>query len=319
MDNYLGPYSGNALERSYRLRDVPGAALKNLPGSLNGIAEGVNSLARNTPGFLADTWHGKPIPFESVIGAARVLGGMYAKRYGSYDAIKRTMAEDPAGFTTDVLGLLSGGAGGIAGRTKVVGKARPVTTTVPNNRWTNPNFNALRQQPATMENRLAAEYGPVSGNVAKTPAVETKPVFSAVKSGSFDAPFNNFNVDELAGFHRPGHLYRGIGSEEAVKDLLSNGFVRGGDQGGAWFGEHAMSSYSMPSKNQGFIIETDAPGQLFHSPDRTQGHYAAKKPLSLDHVTRIIKIDSPHTDYGARAAGLNNRPSKWEVIYERGE
>lgn len=51
-------------------------------------------------------------PFmQSMIDKANSIGGLYKARYNGYDAIKRTMAEDPVGFAADLATILSAGAG----------------------------------------------------------------------------------------------------------------------------------------------------------------------------------------------------------------
>ena len=48
-----------------------------------------------------------------IIDMAKMVGGDYAKRYGSYDAIKRGFAGDPAAYLADATILLSGGASAV--------------------------------------------------------------------------------------------------------------------------------------------------------------------------------------------------------------
>lgn len=60
-----------------------------------------------------------PDSINHIVGAAKQFGGMMGDRYGSYDAIKNTLATDPVGFAADASLLLTGGAGAAAGVGKV--------------------------------------------------------------------------------------------------------------------------------------------------------------------------------------------------------
>ncbi len=53
----------------------------------------------------------EPAALNRAIGAANQFGGQMAQRYGSYDAIKNTLATDPVGFAADFSTIFSGGAG----------------------------------------------------------------------------------------------------------------------------------------------------------------------------------------------------------------
>lgn len=80
-----------------------------------------------------------PKSAERAMRAARQFGGQMADRYGTYDAIKNTLATDPVGFAADMSTLLSGGAG-VAGRAGKVGTAAKLEKLA---QRTNP-VNALR-------------------------------------------------------------------------------------------------------------------------------------------------------------------------------
>lgn len=67
-----------------------------------------------------------PEALDRAINAANQFGGQMAQRYGSYDAIKNTLATDPVGFAADFSTILSGGAG-IARKTGAVKTAQRLT------------------------------------------------------------------------------------------------------------------------------------------------------------------------------------------------
>jgi len=117
--------------------DVPGEAMSNLPSSMGGLLSNVAQAIASplqTIGGAADVAAGalqnitpKPIAnfinrFEidpqaqqRAVNAANAAGGMLKERYGSTEALKNTLATDPAGVASDVAGVLSGG-GAVASR-----------------------------------------------------------------------------------------------------------------------------------------------------------------------------------------------------------
>jgi hypothetical protein len=126
-----------ATRRSYSLSEVPLEAGKNLPTSagqfVGGVVQAVtsplqtltglldlgagalrNSLPKSVSGFI-DKFDSDPAAAQRASEVASAVGGMYKDRYGSYDAIKRTFAEDPVGTAADLSTLLTGG-GAAAGK-----------------------------------------------------------------------------------------------------------------------------------------------------------------------------------------------------------
>lgn len=120
-----------APRRSYSLSEVPLEAGKNLPTSagqfVGGVVQAVtsplqtltglldlgagalrNSLPKSVSGFI-DKFDSDPAAAQRASEVASAVGGMYKDRYGSYDAIKRTFAEDPVGTAADLSTLLTGG------------------------------------------------------------------------------------------------------------------------------------------------------------------------------------------------------------------
>ena len=91
-------------------------------GGLKTGAEKV--LPKNVYNFINDMDR-DPKSAERAMRAARQFGGQMADRYGTYDAIKNTLATDPVGFAADMSTLLSGGAGAVRAGGKVVSKVAP--------------------------------------------------------------------------------------------------------------------------------------------------------------------------------------------------
>lgn len=124
--------------REYSLTEVPVEAVKNLPGSasqfVGGIARAVISPVQTLTGILdagagalrnalpqgvvsfIDQFDTNPEAAQRAVQTANAIGGMYKDRYGSYEGIKRTFAEDPVGAVADLSTLLTGGG---AAATKV--------------------------------------------------------------------------------------------------------------------------------------------------------------------------------------------------------
>lgn len=130
--------------------DVGAQAIQNIPSS---GAEFVKSMAQaitspvQTAGALLDVASGaavkalpKPVrklydyldtdpqATNRAINAANQVGGMYKQRYGSIDALKRTIAKDPVGAAADLSTVLSGGAGIVRGGAKAAARVAPTVS-----------------------------------------------------------------------------------------------------------------------------------------------------------------------------------------------
>ena len=137
---YAAPASSSSeipvSRRSYALSEVPGAALENAPASagqfVGGMIQAVtspvqtltslldlgagalrNSLPKSVSSFI-DKFDADPANAERASAVATAVGGAYKDKYGSYDAIKRTFAEDPVGAVGDLSTLLTGGGAAAA-------------------------------------------------------------------------------------------------------------------------------------------------------------------------------------------------------------
>jgi hypothetical protein len=135
--------------RNYAASEVPAAAIKNLPKSATQAAAGMyqavtnptetfrtiedilggaiyNALPKEAVNFL-DKFDSNPADKERAINTANAIGGIYKDRYGDWEKIKRTMAEDPIGAVSDLSLLFSGGAAG-AGKLGMVKTAGALDT-----------------------------------------------------------------------------------------------------------------------------------------------------------------------------------------------
>lgn len=132
------PSATTGAQRSYSLTEVPIEAGKNLPASAGKFVGGVvhaithpiqtlndltligggalrESLPKSVVRFI-DKFDSDPVIAERASAMASAVGGMYKDRYGNYESIKRTFAEDPVGAAADLSTLLTG-TGAIASKT----------------------------------------------------------------------------------------------------------------------------------------------------------------------------------------------------------
>jgi hypothetical protein len=112
------------------LSDVPGQALQNLPESavqfasdivqpiLHPIdtAKAIGSVAKGGLQKLG------AVSGDDSIKDADAFGQFFAERYGGWDNVKRTMAQDPVGFLGDLSMVLTGGAAATVRAPGVIGK-----------------------------------------------------------------------------------------------------------------------------------------------------------------------------------------------------
>lgn len=157
-----------AARRTYGLAEVPGAAISNLPASAKKFASGLYEAVTQPVQTLGAIWdigagalqkatperarqfieqfNSSPEAAKRAVQAAEAVGGMYKDRYGSYESLKRTLAEDPVGAAADLSTILSGGAAaaGTAGATgTAAGLTRAATATNPLSVVTKPAQGAL--------------------------------------------------------------------------------------------------------------------------------------------------------------------------------
>ena len=141
--------------QTYTAAEVPGAALQNLPASAQRFASGVvgglqqlatspvetvsglvggaldigagalqNVLPQNVVDVI-NKFDFDPNSAKRAVEMANRAGGAIAKRYGSYENVKRTLAEDPVGAAADLSTLL--GVGAIGTGSQVLSRASTLT------------------------------------------------------------------------------------------------------------------------------------------------------------------------------------------------
>lgn len=171
--------SGGAKTPSRNWSDVPGEAFANLPSSAGKFASGmydaVTSPVQTAKGLFqlaggaaaaalpeqAQAWlvgvANDPEKLKQSIAMAKAVGGDYAKRYGTVEGFKESLATDPVSVVSDFSTLLSGGA---AATTKLPAVSKALATGAT---FTNPAAPIAK----------AAEYGlgmtaKAAGNVIDT-------------------------------------------------------------------------------------------------------------------------------------------------------
>lgn len=141
-----------AQRRAYSAGEVPVEAVKNIPGSakrfVGGLYEAITSPVQTVKGLLdigagtiqkalpesvvnwVNQFEANPEAGRRTVEAANAAGGVIKDRYGSYEAIKRTFAEDPVGAVADLSTLLTGGAGALRATATMAPKVAPLAAKV---------------------------------------------------------------------------------------------------------------------------------------------------------------------------------------------
>ncbi|MEY2887575.1 MAG: hypothetical protein RI913_994 [Pseudomonadota bacterium] len=126
-------------------KDVVSEAVKNFPSSFRNVVSGTFeaiSSPLQTGKAILDIGAGalQNVLPESIVQAigedkasrevANKVGEMYVQRYGSVEAAKRTIANDPAGFMSDVSAILTGGGAAVPKLGKVASFVDPMSLAV---------------------------------------------------------------------------------------------------------------------------------------------------------------------------------------------
>jgi len=105
----------NPIETAGTLLDIAAGGLK---------TGAQKALPKNVYNFINEL-DANPKAAERAMRTARQFGGQMADRYGTYDAIKNTLATDPVGFAADVSSLLAPASGAVRTGGKAVSKVAP--------------------------------------------------------------------------------------------------------------------------------------------------------------------------------------------------
>lgn len=100
------------------LYDVVTHPVQTAKGVLDIGAGAIQSVLPQTVVDFVNRFEANPEAGRQVVEAARAAGGVIADRYGGYENIKRTLAEDPVGAMADLSTLLTG----VSGVTRGVGQ-----------------------------------------------------------------------------------------------------------------------------------------------------------------------------------------------------
>ena len=147
------PAEGMPSPRNYAASEVPVEFVKNIPSSAATMAKGMyhavthpvdtaktltqaviggvyNVLPESAQKYWKDVSVNPELLNEN-IKIANAMGGMYKDRYGDFEKIKRTFAEDPVGAASDLSMIFTGGAMATA-KVPVVGAALKTAAAVTN-------------------------------------------------------------------------------------------------------------------------------------------------------------------------------------------
>ncbi len=144
---------GMPSRRNYAASEVPVEFVKNIPSSAGAMAKGlyhavthpvdtaktltqavIGGVYNVLPESAQNYWKEvsvNPALLEENIKIANAMGGMYKDRYGDWEKIKRTFAEDPVGAASDLSMLFTGGAMATA-KVPMVGTALKTAAAVTN-------------------------------------------------------------------------------------------------------------------------------------------------------------------------------------------
>lgn len=129
---------------------------------------GAGALNRAVPAPVRDfvnKYDWNPQARERAVQTAQQVGGVYKQRYGSTEALKRTIAKDPVGAMADLSTLLTGGAG-------IARAGAKATTRVA------PRVSAAAGKAANVMTKAAAATNPVNA-LTKPAAVVPKAIKKA--------------------------------------------------------------------------------------------------------------------------------------------
>ena len=107
------PSAGNFVTNTLKgLNPYPNGLPKSVEGStLTQTAQNLGKLASGGAEHLIDKAFTKKLPDTDEKKMASAFGKAMTDRYGGWENVKKTMAEDPVGFMADASAVLSGGAG----------------------------------------------------------------------------------------------------------------------------------------------------------------------------------------------------------------
>jgi hypothetical protein len=147
------PAEGMPAPRNYAASEVPAEFVKNIPSSGAAMVKGlyhaithpidtaktltqavIGGVYNVLPESAQKYWKEvsvNPALLDENIKIANAMGGMYKDRYGDFEKIKRTFAEDPVGAASDLSMIFSGGAMATA-KVPVVGSTLKTAAAVTN-------------------------------------------------------------------------------------------------------------------------------------------------------------------------------------------
>lgn len=112
------------------LYDVITHPVQTAKGVLDISAGAIQNVLPQTVVDWVNRFEANPEAGRQVVEAARAAGGVIADRWGGYENIKRTLAEDPVGAMADLSTLLTGGASAARLTSRLAPGAAGVATTL---------------------------------------------------------------------------------------------------------------------------------------------------------------------------------------------
>ncbi len=160
-------------------------AVGNLPGSVYNFGKGIYDAARHPVdtakglGSVAAGGVQKLIPGQQGSEEAfNAFSGALKDRYGSLENLQKTATEDPFGFGSDVMSVLTGGAA-LAGKSSTLARAIPKVSSV----VTNPASKLVGAADGALP-KLLSYTSDVPEQAFKTMLERREPVSKAIKAGT---------------------------------------------------------------------------------------------------------------------------------------
>jgi hypothetical protein len=125
-------------------------------GGMLDLAAGAaqKALSQGVVDFV-NRFDSNPEAAKRAVKVAQAVGGQYAKDYGSVDAVKEKLYNDPVGVMADVSALFTGGGAALSKAGKIMSKADAAV------------LSGLLQGEGTTAARVAEAVAPAAGNVAR--------------------------------------------------------------------------------------------------------------------------------------------------------
>ena len=176
------PFSapGDVVKQGKALWEAVNSPVQTL-GGLVDLAAGTLRLAVPKPARdFIDSFDSDPEAANRAVAAARAAGGVYADKYGSWEGIKRSIAEEPVSTISDLSLLLTGGAGAARLGVSTTAKVAPTVSSTLSQTASALQTGARRTDPFSAIAPVVETGGKIVGAGANYLSRVANPKFSAL-------------------------------------------------------------------------------------------------------------------------------------------